>query len=167
MSLTRRQYLIGAVPALTLAVVGCSEDEDEDTSSPSERVHAWLDAHESTEQEAVEQFNNGNGAFEAERYSQAIMYFEQATDTYETLEEAAKDEAREYEKETETWELFSLLGQHYYMMREAATWRYSAAYEIQVNDDRGASQEALERSQQRFARAEELKREFREQLESA
>lgn len=57
-------------------------------------------------------------------------------------------------------------GQYYAFMRRAATWRYSAAYERSVNDDPSASAKALETSDARFERAEELKEEFRTMIEA-
>lgn len=95
-----------------------------------------------------------------------MMYFERATNSYESLEESLDNELESYENGTETWELFSTLGQYYSFIRRASTWRYSAAYERSVNNDPVASEEALATSDNRFERAEELKQEFREMMDN-
>jgi hypothetical protein len=162
---TRREML--AVTGSTLLLAGCTSESttERGEKSPSEIVNAWLDEHQSTEKEAVDQYSAGNEAFDAGDYSRAIVRFERATNKYESLEEAVTDETQNYENGSETWELFSTLGQYYAFIRRAATWRYSAAYERAVNDDPVASTEALETSNARFERAEELKMEFREMLD--
>ncbi|NHX35097.1 MULTISPECIES: hypothetical protein [Halolamina] len=160
---TRRNVL--AVAGSTILFAGCTS-ETTDEQSPDEVVNAWLEEHESTEQEAVDQYVSGNDALEASDYSRAMMHFERATNSYESLEEALDSELESYENGTETWELFSTLGQYYSFIRRASTWRYSAAYERAVNDDPVASEEALATSDDRFERAEELKQEFREMMDS-
>jgi len=145
-------------------LAGCASETDE--TSPTEVVNSWLNEHEETEQEAVDQYASGNDALEESDYSRAMMYFERATNSYESLEEALDSELEGYENGTKTWELFSTLGQYYSFIRRASTWRYSAAYEQSVNDDPVASEEALATSDDRFERAEELKEEFREMIDS-
>jgi hypothetical protein len=159
---TRRWFL--AATGSTVMLAGCSSETAE--TSPTEVVNSWLDEHEETEKEAVDQYASGNNALEASNYSRAIMHFERATNSYESLEESLDSELEGYENGTETWELFSTLGQYYSFIRRASTWRYSAAYERAVNDDPVASEEALATSGGRFERAEELKQEFREMMDS-
>lgn len=159
---TRRWFL--AATGSTFILAGCTTDTEE--TSPTEVVNSWLDEHEETEQEAVDQYASGNDALEASNYSRAMIHFERATNSYESLEEALDSELEGYENGTETWELFSTLGQYYSFIRRASTWRYSAAYERSVNDDPIASEEALETSDDRFERAEELKQEFRDMVDS-
>jgi exonuclease VII small subunit len=163
---SRRKVL--AVTGSTLLLAGCTGESTTEKveQSPSEIVNAWLDEHESTEQDAVDQYSAGNEAFEADDYSRALMHFERATESYESLEDALDSEIQNYENGSETWELFSTLGQYYAFIQRASTWRYSAAYERAVNDDPVASREALETSNDRFERAEELKADFREMLNS-
>jgi outer membrane murein-binding lipoprotein Lpp len=162
---TRRKVL--AVAGSTITLAGCTgESLPDEEQSPSDTVNAWLDEHEETEQEAVDQYASGNDAFEESDYSRAMMYFERATNNYESLEEALDSELDNYENGTETWELFSTLGQYYSFIRRASTWRYSAAYERSVNDDAVASDEALATSDDRFERAEELKQEFRDMMDN-
>ena len=163
---TRRETM--AVTGSTLLLAGCTSESSSEKAeqSPSEIVNVWLDEHESTERDAVDQYSAGNEAFEADNYLRALMYFERATESYESLEDALDSEIENYENGTETWELFSTLGQYYAFIRRASTWRYSAAYERSVNDDPVASEEALATSDNRFERAEELKQEFREMMDS-
>jgi hypothetical protein len=85
---------------------------------------------------------------------------------YESLEDALDSEIQNYENGSETWELFSTLGQYYAFIWRASTWRYRAAYERAVNDDPVAPREALETSNDRFERAEGLRTDFREMLNS-
>jgi len=158
---TRRWFLTATGSTVMLA--GCTTDTAE--TSPTEVVNSWLDEHEETEQEAVDQYALGNDALGASNYSRAMMHFERATNSYESLEESLDSELEDYENGTETWELFSTLGQYYSFIRRASTWRYSAAYERSVNDDPIASEEALETSDDRFERAEELKQEFRDMMD--
>lgn len=158
---TRRWFL--AATGSTVMLAGCTSETEK--PSPTEVVNSWLDEHEETEQEAINQYSDGNSAFESADYSRAVMHFERATSQYESLEEAASDETQDYENGSQIWEIFSTLGQYYAFMRRAATWRYSAAYERSVNDDPAASAEALEASNARFERAEELKEEFRGMLD--
>jgi outer membrane murein-binding lipoprotein Lpp len=162
---TRRETL--AVTGSTLLLAGCTSESSSEKveQSPSEIVNAWLNEHESTEQDAVEQYSAGNEALEAGDYSRAIVRFERATNKYESLEKAVGDETRNHENGSEVWEILSILDQYYTFMRRAATWRYSAAYERSVNDDPAASTEALGTSNARFERAEELKEEFQVMLD--
>jgi hypothetical protein len=159
---TRRWFL--AATGSTVMLAGCTSETEE--TSPTEVVNSWLDEHEETEQEAVDQYASGNDALVASNYSRAMMHFERATNSYESLEEALDSELEDYENGTETWELFSTLGQYYSFIRRASTWRYSAAYERSVNDDPVAPEEALATSDDRFERAEELKQEFQGMLDS-
>jgi hypothetical protein len=161
---TRRKVL--AVAGSTITLAGCTEESLSEEQSPSDTVNAWLDDHQPTEQEAVDQYTKGNDAFEASDYSRALMHYERARDNFQSLEEAIDTEVEEYENGTRTWELFSTLGQYYAFMRRAATWRHSACYERTVNDDPVASAEALATSDDRFERAEALKEEFRRILNS-
>jgi len=163
---TRREIL--AITGSTVLLAGCASESspEKEEQSPSEIVNAWLDEHESAERDAVNQYSAGNEAFDAGDYSRALMHFERATESYESLEDALDSEIQNYENGSETWELFSTLGQYYAFIRRASTWRYSAAYERAVNDDPVASQEALETSNDRFERSEELKADFRERLNS-
>jgi hypothetical protein len=161
---TRRKVLAVAGSMITLAgCTGASLPDEE--QPPSDTVNAWIDDHQSTEQEAVNQYTKGNDALEASNYPRAMMHFERATNSYESLEEALDSELEGYENGTETWELFSTLGHYYSFIRRASTWRYSAAYERSVNADPVASKEALATSDDRFERAEELKQEFRGMLD--
>ena len=161
---TRRETL--TITGSTLLLAGCaSKPTTEEEQPPSNIVNAWLDEHESAEQTAVDQYGEGNEAFGAGDYSRAAVRFERAANKYESLEKDVGDETQNYENGSETWEIFSTLGQYYAFMRRAATWRYSAAYERSVNDDLVASAEALETSNARFERAEELKVEFRRMLD--
>lgn len=160
---SRRKVL--AVAGSTITLAGCTENSvPDEEQSPSDTVNAWLDAHQATEQEAVDQYTQGNDAYEASDYSRALMHYERARDEFKSLEDAVNNETEDYENGTRTWELFSTLGQYYAFMRRAATWRYSAAYERTVNDDPVAAREALAKSDDRFERAEELKANFREML---
>lgn len=161
---TRRETL--AVTGSTILLAGCTSESSSGKvkQSPSQIVNTWLDEHESTEQDAVEQYSAGNEALEAGDYSRSLTHFERATESYEALEDALDSEIKNHENGSKTWELFSTLGQYYAFIRRASTWRYSAAYEIAVNDDPVASREALETSNDRFERAEELKADFREVL---
>lgn len=153
-----RRWVLEATGA-TVMLAGCTSETTE--TSPTDVVNSWLDEHEESEQEAVDRYASGNDALEANNYSRALVHFEGATENYESLEEAVGDELEGYENGTKTWELFSTLGQYYGFMRRASTWRYSAAYERTVNDDPVASEKALAKSDDRFKRAEELKKELR------
>jgi|GEM_PF-2898095 len=159
---TRRRFL--AATGSTVMLAGCISETEE--TSPTGVVNSWLDEHGETEQEAVDQYASGNDALEASNYSRAMMHFERATNSYESLEKALERELESYENGNETWELFSTLRQYYSFIRRASTWRYSAAYERSVNDDLVASDEALATSDDRFERAEELKQEFREMMDN-
>jgi hypothetical protein len=95
---TRRNVL--AVAGSKILFAGCTS-ETTDEQSPDEVVNAWLEEHESTEQEAVNQYVSGNDALEASDYSRAMMHFERATNSDETLEEALDSELESYENGTD------------------------------------------------------------------
>jgi hypothetical protein len=163
---TRRNVLALAGSMATLAGCAGTSVPTEEKPSPSETVNAWLDDHQPTEQEAVDQYTMGNDAFEASDYSRALMHYERARNKFLTLEEAIDSKIQNYQNGTRVWELFSKLGQYYSFIRRASTWRHSAAYERAVNDDPVASEKALATSDDRFERAEELKQEFRDMMDN-
>ena len=112
---SRRKVL--AVAGSTITLAGCTENSvPDEEQSPSDTVNAWLDAHQATEQEAVDQYTKGNDAYEATDYSRALMHYERARDEFKSLEDAVNTETEEYENGTRTWELFSTLGQYYAFM---------------------------------------------------
>ncbi|QKY21344.1 hypothetical protein B4589_013540 [Halolamina sp. CBA1230] len=168
--LPRRKFLAGSVTALSLSTAGCAAEEgaaeepnnSQQTPSWRDTINTWLDNHESKEQEALNQFNDGSDAYESEDYSRAYMHFQKARKRYDDLNSAVENKADEYEEGTNTREGFQLLVQYYWRMTEASAARENAAFAMPDEPIEAESQ--LERASDHLDEANRLKENFRNKM---